>query len=136
MPIYGYACEDCGHSFDALQKISDDRLTVCPQCDQPKLKKQLSAPNFRLKGSGWYETDFKTDNRRNLADSGNSEPGQKESGQKESGEKESGKKDSSTGKENGKDSGKTAKKTNGKDSAGGKTAKPETKNKPAASKSS
>ncbi len=121
MPIYGYACEACGHSFDALQKISDNRLTVCPQCDQPKLKKQLSAPNFRLKGSGWYETDFKTDNRRNLADSGNTE---------------SGKKDSDPGKGNGKDSGKTVKKTNGKDSAGSKTVKPETKSKPAASKSS
>lgn len=53
--------------FDALQKMSDDPLTDCPDCGKPDLKKLLSAPNFRLKGSGWYETDFKKDNQRNLA---------------------------------------------------------------------
>jgi putative FmdB family regulatory protein len=67
MPIYEYACKSCGHGFDALQKMSDDPLTECPDCGQPELKKLLSAPNFRLKGSGWYETDFKKDNQRNLA---------------------------------------------------------------------
>jgi len=69
MPIYEYACEDCGHTFDALQKISDERLKVCPSCGEPKLRKLPSAPSFRLKGTGWYETDFKKDHRRNLADS-------------------------------------------------------------------
>ena len=68
MPIYEYACQQCGHAFDALQKISDDPLKDCPECGEPQLKKLLSAPNFRLKGSGWYETDFKKDKRRNLAD--------------------------------------------------------------------
>lgn len=68
MPIYEYACQDCGHSFDALQKMSDDPLQDCPECGQPRLRKLLSAPNFRLKGSGWYETDFKKDKRRNLAE--------------------------------------------------------------------
>lgn len=67
MPIYEYACKSCGHAFDALQKMSDDPLTECPDCGQAELKKLLSAPNFRLKGSGWYETDFKKDNQRNLA---------------------------------------------------------------------
>ena len=67
MPIYGYACQDCGHTFDALQKISDDPLVDCPECGKPGLKRQLSAPRFRLKGKGWYETDFKSDNQRNLA---------------------------------------------------------------------
>ena len=67
MPIYEYACKSCGHAFDELQKMSDDPLTECPDCGQPELKKLLSAPNFRLKGSGWYETDFKKDNQRNLA---------------------------------------------------------------------
>ena len=76
MPIYGYACQSCGHSLDALQKMSDDPLTDCPACGQPTLKRQLSAPRFRLKGGGWYETDFKTDNKRNLAEGG----GAKESG--------------------------------------------------------
>jgi len=67
MPIYEYACKSCGHGFDALQKMTDDPLTDCPDCGEPELKKLLSAPNFRLKGSGWYETDFKKDNQRNLA---------------------------------------------------------------------
>ena len=67
MPIYAYACQRCGHELDALQKISDEPLVDCPACGAPELKKLLSAPRFRLKGSGWYETDFKTDNKRNLA---------------------------------------------------------------------
>ena len=67
MPIYGYACKKCDHQFDALQKMADDVLVECPACDEPQLKRQLSAPRFRLKGKGWYETDFKKDNQRNLA---------------------------------------------------------------------
>jgi putative FmdB family regulatory protein len=66
MPIYEYACQHCDHSLDALQKISDDPLVDCPECGKPALKKQLSAPRFRLKGAGWYETDFKKDNQRNV----------------------------------------------------------------------
>ena len=68
MPIYEYECKGCGHVFDALQKLSEDPLTDCPACGEAQLRKLLSAPNFRLKGGGWYETDFKTDNKRNLAD--------------------------------------------------------------------
>jgi putative FmdB family regulatory protein len=67
MPIYEYECKDCSHLFDALQKMSDDPLTDCPDCGNPSLRKLLSAPNFRLKGGGWYETDFKDKNKRNLA---------------------------------------------------------------------
>jgi putative FmdB family regulatory protein len=67
MPIYGYTCQSCGHSLDALQKLSDAPLVDCPECGEPALKRQLSAPRFRLKGAGWYETDFKKDNKRNLA---------------------------------------------------------------------
>ena len=67
MPIYGYACRNCGHTLDALQKMADDPLTDCPECEQPALKRQLSAPRFRLKGQGWYETDFKTGDKRNIA---------------------------------------------------------------------
>lgn len=70
MPIYEYRCEDCGHELDALQKLSDPALTDCPECGKPALKKQVSAPGFRLSGSGWYETDFKSGNRRNIADKG------------------------------------------------------------------
>lgn len=68
MPIYEYACKQCGHTFDALQKMSDEPLRDCPDCGEPELRKLVSAPNFRLKGGGWYETDFKTDNKRNLVD--------------------------------------------------------------------
>jgi putative FmdB family regulatory protein len=72
MPIYEYRCEACGHELEALQKLSDPVLTICSACGEPRLKKAISAPNFRLKGSGWYETDFKKegDKKRNLADSG------------------------------------------------------------------
>ena len=67
MPIYGYVCKSCEHRFDVLQKMSDDPLVHCPDCGEPTLQKELSAPKFRLKGSGWYETDFKTgDKKRNL----------------------------------------------------------------------
>jgi putative FmdB family regulatory protein len=59
MPIYAYKCESCGHAKDVLQKISDAPLTDCPACGEPKFSKQLSAPGFQLKGSGWYATDFK-----------------------------------------------------------------------------
>jgi len=67
MPIYEYECRACGHVLDALQKISDEPLKHCPTCGEEALKKLLSAPRFRLKGSGWYETDFKDKNRRNIA---------------------------------------------------------------------
>jgi len=72
MPIYEYACQECNHTLDALQKIADAPLVDCPACGKPGLKRLLSAPRFRLKGSGWYETDFKKDNQRNLH--GESEP--------------------------------------------------------------
>ena len=67
MPIYGYSCKSCEHSFDALQKMSDPKLVDCPECGESSLRKMLSAPKFRLKGQGWYETDFKTGDKRNIA---------------------------------------------------------------------
>ena len=68
MPIYEYKCSHCGHQMEAIQKISDDPLLLCPNCDKNGLKKQVTAPSFRLKGSGWYETDFKTGKKKNLSD--------------------------------------------------------------------
>lgn len=59
MPIYEYACNECGHELEALQKMSEAPLTDCPGCARPALKKKISAAGFRLTGSGWYETDFK-----------------------------------------------------------------------------
>jgi putative FmdB family regulatory protein len=73
MPIYEYECQACGHQFEALQKVSDAPLRKCPECGKPKLRKLMSAPSFRLKGGGWYETDFKSGEKRNLADSGKGE---------------------------------------------------------------
>lgn len=64
MPIYEYVCNDCGHQHEALQKFSDAPLTVCPACAKDTLKKKISAPSFRLTGTGWYETDFKNDKKK------------------------------------------------------------------------
>jgi len=70
MPIYEYRCESCGHELERLQRLSDEPLKTCPACGKPQLKRLISAAGFRLKGGGWYETDFKQANKRNLADSG------------------------------------------------------------------
>ena len=75
MPIYEYVCKDCGHEFDALQKISDAPLNTCPACEKDSLKKKISAAGFRLSGSGWYETDFKSERKKNLAQGDSSESG-------------------------------------------------------------
>ena len=67
MPIYEYECKVCGHRLEKLQKISDQPLTDCPACEEPGLRKLVSAVAFRLKGGGWYETDFKDEkSRKNL----------------------------------------------------------------------
>ncbi len=109
MPIYEYRCESCGHELETIQKMSDDPLVDCPECQQAALKKQISAVAFRLKGSGWYETDFKTgDKKKNLAkgDTGSKETktdgksdakskdaASKDAASKDAGKKDSGKKD-------------------------------------------
>ena len=97
MPIYEYICIECGHELEALQKMSDTPLSDCPACEVAGLKKRISAPGFRLSGSGWYETDFKSDKQRNLSKS-------------DSGEKSGGKSEKSEGKSSSKtESGKTGK---------------------------
>jgi len=80
MPIYEYQCDKCGHHLEALQKISDKPLRECPECGKHSLKRLMSAPLFRLAGSGWYETDFKSDKeqKRNLAEKGEAEPAKSE----------------------------------------------------------
>ena len=67
MPIYEYRCTGCGYEMDKLQKISDAPLTDCPACGRPALQKLVSAAGFRLKGGGWYETDFKSGKKKNIA---------------------------------------------------------------------
>lgn len=80
MPIYAFACTQCGHHFDRLQKLADPDPDTCPECGEHAIKRQLTAPSFRLSGSGWYETDFKkdSDKKRNLVDGISS--GDKDSG--------------------------------------------------------
>jgi putative FmdB family regulatory protein len=76
MPIYEYECQKCGHTLEALQKFSDKPLRECPECGRHQLKRLVSAPLFRLAGSGWYETDFKSgqERKRNLLEKGDKEP--------------------------------------------------------------
>ncbi len=73
MPIYEYACRSCEHQFETIHKATEPVLTDCPECGEATLKKLLSAPVFRLKGSGWYETDFKTGDKKNVSDNGESD---------------------------------------------------------------
>jgi putative FmdB family regulatory protein len=67
MPIYEYQCQSCQHELEALQKVSEEPKQDCPACGEPDLKKKISAAAFRLKGGGWYETDFKTGDKKNIA---------------------------------------------------------------------
>ena len=71
MPIYDYKCSDCEHQIEVIQKLSDEPKTLCPNCNKESLNKMISAPSFRLKGGGWYETDFKTGNKKNLSSNDN-----------------------------------------------------------------
>jgi len=131
MPIYEYQCTKCEHKLEALQKFSDDLLKDCPACKQPKLRKLVSAASFRLKGSGWYETDFKTGDKKQLADSPSDAKADKQSsgdssdkteskGKENAGETKradgSGKTDSSSGKDGGKTQTSSGKSTSGKSS--------------------
>ena len=85
MPIYEYRCGACGHYLDALQKMSDASLRKCPECGKSQLRRLVSAPSFRLKGSGWYETDFKGDKekKRNLVEKAETSPPVKSEEKKE-----------------------------------------------------
>ena len=68
MPIYEYKCSKCEHQFEIIQRFSDNPPESCPECGQKSIKKLVSAPSFRLKGGGWYETDFKTGSKKNIVD--------------------------------------------------------------------
>ena len=70
MPFYEYQCTSCGFEVEELQKIGEKPLKKCEQCGKATMKKMVSAAAFRLKGSGWYETDFKSGSKKNVADSG------------------------------------------------------------------
>ena len=86
MPIYEYRCDSCGHEFETIQKLSEAALTTCPACAEESLRKKVSASGFRLKGGGWYETDFKAgNNKKNVAGDDSS----RDSASKNGGEKAS-----------------------------------------------
>jgi len=102
MPFYEYQCKSCGHTLEAMQKVNDAPLRKCPDCGKSQLTRLMSAPVFRLKGGGWYETDFKgdQDNKKNLADRPEAEAAKddkapvvdaKDSGGKEAAGKDTGK---------------------------------------------
>ncbi|MGO9425857.1 MAG: FmdB family zinc ribbon protein [Steroidobacteraceae bacterium] len=80
MPFYEYQCDSCGHTLEAMQKVNDAPLKKCPHCGKAQLTRLMSAPVFRLKGGGWYETDFKSDqdSKRNLADRPDAEASKEE----------------------------------------------------------
>ena len=99
MPIYEYRCAGCGYEMDKLQKISDPPLTDCPACGRSALQKLVSAAGFRLKGGGWYETDFKSGKKKNVAkpDSRSKSGDNKAAKKKDSGSKSSSDKTKKTG---------------------------------------
>jgi len=99
MPIYEYRCAGCGYEMDKLQKISDPPLTDCPACGRSALQKLVSAAGFRLKGGGWYETDFKSGKKKNVAkpDSSSKSGDNKAAKKKDSGSKSSSVKTKKTG---------------------------------------
>lgn len=94
MPIYEYRCNNCGHEFETIQKLSDSPLTTCPACAEEGLRKKVSAAGFRLKGGGWYETDFKRGTRKNVAagEASGAEGGDKNAAKEGSGGEKGGEK--------------------------------------------
>jgi len=97
MPIYEYRCQSCGHEIEKLQRMNDPAPTDCPDCGKAELRRKISAAGFRLKGSGWYETDFKQGNKRNLADSPSDKPASSSGATGTESKKESGVKKESSG---------------------------------------
>lgn len=90
MPIYEYQCQACEHKMEALQKMADAALIQCPACEQDSLKKLISAVSFKLTGSGWYETDFKNNNKPQSKDGGSKDGNSNGEGAKDNGPKDSG----------------------------------------------
>jgi putative FmdB family regulatory protein len=76
MPIYEYKCLKCEHQFEVIQRFTDNPVESCPECNNKSVQKLVSAPSFRLKGGGWYETDFKTGSKKNIVDTKDEKPKQ------------------------------------------------------------
>ena len=116
MPIYEYVCDNCGHYLEALQKLSDEPLVFCPECGDAALRKQVSAAAFRLKGTGWYETDFKNSDKKKPAD--NAEKEKKESKSSSGSSSDSGSSSESSGSSGKQDKSSSASSSSGKSSSG------------------
>ena len=113
MPIYEYVCDNCGHYLEALQKLSDEPLVFCPECGDATLRKQVSAAAFRLKGTGWYETDFKNSDKKKPA-----EKAKKESKSSSGSSSDSGSSSESSGSSGKQDKSSSASSSSGKSSSG------------------
>ena len=113
MPIYEYVCDNCGHYLEALQKLSDEPLVFCPECGDAALRKQVSAAAFRLKGTGWYETDFKNSDKKKP-----SEKAKKESESSSGSSSDSGGSSGSSGSSGKQDKSSSASSSSGKSSSG------------------
>jgi len=113
MPIYEYQCQLCGHQLEIIHKMNDPHATDCPECGESGLKKKVSAAAFRLKGGGWYETDFKSgDKKKNLVDTKGESGADKASGTDNKG---------SAGGKDGKSGGKSDTKASSGSDSGNKT---------------
>ena len=124
MPIYEYKCDQCGHHLEALQKISEGPLIYCPECGDAALRKQVSAAAFRLKGTGWYETDFK--------DGGKEKKKEAEKGNADRSAGQASDKEQKSGKETGASSGDTKSDSKTETSSDSKTGPSKSETKPAA----
>ena len=113
MPIYEYVCDNCGHYLEALQKLSDEPLVFCPECGDAALRKQVSAAAFRLKGTGWYETDFKNSDKKKPA-----EKAKKESKSSSGSSSDSGSSSESSGSSGKQDKSSSASTSSSKSSSG------------------
>jgi putative FmdB family regulatory protein len=122
MPIYEYVCQKCDHHLEALQKLSDEPLIFCPDCGEASLRKQVSAAAFRLKGTGWYETDFKNSGKQKEKTNGQKADPAKE-GKSSASAKESASKDSAASKSS-ETTSSSGKSDSGKKSTSSSTSKP------------
>ena len=112
MPIFEYICDNCGHEFETLQKVTEAPLKKCEACGAKKLRKKISAAGFRLSGSGWYETDFKSGKKKNVSSSDDKSGGDSSSGSSGS----SGSSKDSSGSTSKKESSSTSEKATNKSS--------------------
>jgi putative FmdB family regulatory protein len=124
MPIYEYQCEACDHKMEKLQKLSDEPLKVCPICNELRLNKLVSAAGFRLKGEGWYETDFKTGKKKNVAGDNPNTTGSSGSSSSDSGSSSSSSSSSDSSSSSGSGSGTSSKSSSSSSTSSSKPSTP------------